>query len=405
MRRPLFVGGLLLLGAMLGLAWWASSHGHVPEGADSPTEEPDSSEPTLDEEEPRQPRRFAAIPKIDVHVHVPRSLTGSAMRIFRGQGVAVALNASGSEPGERLQMLVETGREVGLHPYCHLDWRAAADDDFAEYAEETLRRCREQGAVGLKIFKGLGLGYTNEDGTLLRVDDPRLDPAFEAAGRHGLPVLIHTGDPKAFFEPNTPDNERYAELSAHPSWSFHGEILDRNGEPTGMSWPSWESMLEQFENRVARHPDTTFVGAHFGNAPEEPDRVDRMLDAYPNLVVETGARIPEIGRHDPERMRAFFEKHAERILFGTDFQMSPGGGFVLGSMGESMDPPSRIPVFYEAHWRYFETDDRDFAHPTPIQGDWTIDGLGLPREVLEQIYHRNAERIFGLEPVTTVDHP
>ena len=402
MRGPFFIGGLLLLLAALGLAWWASSHGHVPGGG----EPADPAEDASPEAEPTEaPSRYAAIPKIDVHVHVPRSLTASAMRIFRRNGVALALNASGSEPGERLAMLVESGAEVGLHPYCHLDWRAVADEDFATYAEDTLRRCHEQGAVGLKIFKGLGLGYANEDGTLLRVDDPRLDPAFEAAGRHGLPVLIHTGDPKAFFEPNTPANERYAELSAHPSWSFHGEILDRDGEPTGMQWPSWESMLEQFENRVARHPDTTFVGAHFGNAPEEPDRVDRMLDAYPNLVIETGARIPEIGRHDPERMRAFFEKHAERILFGTDFQMSPGGGFVLGSMGESMDPPSRIPIFYEAHWRYFETDDRDFAHPTPIQGDWTIDGLGLPREVLEQIYHRNAERIFGLEPVTSVDRP
>ena len=407
MTRPFFLGGLLLLMVALGLAWWASSQGHVPgasEGADStegaPAEEaPDDAEPT------EAPSRYAPIPKIDVHVHVPRSLAASAMRIFRRNGVALALNASGSEPGARLETLAQTGRELGLHPYCHLDWRAAAAGDFASYADDTLRRCREQGAVGLKIFKGLGLGYTNEDGTLLRVDDPRLDPAFEAAGRHGLPVLIHTGDPKAFFEPNTPDNERYAELSAHPSWSFHGEIVGRDGSPTGMRWPSWESLIEQFEARVARHPDTTFVGAHFGNAPEEPDRVDRMLDAYPNLVIETGARIPEIGRHDPRRMRAFFEKHAERILFGTDFQMSPGGGFVLGSVGESMDPPSRIPIFYEAHWRYFETDDRGFAHPTPIQGDWTIDGLGLPREVLEQIYHRNAERIFGLEPLTSADGP
>jgi len=401
MRRPLFLGGVVLLFAALGLAWWASSHGHVPganqgESPDVATEDADDAESAPDSA-PRN--RYADIPKIDVHVHVPRSLVASAMRIFDRQGVVLALNASGSEPGTRLGMLVETGREVGLHPYCHLDWRAAADDDFAEYAEQTLHDCREQGAIGLKIFKGLGLGYTNADGSLLRVDDERLDPAFEAAGEHGLPVLIHTGDPKAFFEPNTPDNERYAELSAHPSWSFHGERLDRYGEPMGMEWPSWESLLEQFENRVARHPGTTFVGAHFGNAPEEPDRVDRMLDAYPNLVVETGARIPEIGRHDPERMRAFFEKHADRILFGTDFQMSPGGGFVLGSMGESMDPPSRIPVFYEAHWQYFETEDRDFAHPTPIQGDWTIDGLGLEREVLEKIYHRNAERIFGLDPV------
>ena len=152
--------------------------------------------------------------------------------------------------------------------------------------------------------------------------------------------------------------------------------------------------------KSARHPQTTFIGAHFGNAPEDPDRVERMLDQYPNLMVETGARVPEIGRHEPARMKALFEKHADRILFGTDFQVIPGGGFVLGSVGEKLDTRARVPVFYEAHWRYFETDDRAFAHPSPIQGDWTIDGLGLSREVLQAIYHRNAERIFGLEPVT-----
>ena len=396
MRWALLGGGAALFVAALGLGWWASRD-------PGPAEPGAAVEPARAEDEPEPPRTYADIPKIDVHVHVPRTLGPSAMRIFGAHGVRVALNASGAEPGERLDTLVQSGRPIRLLPYCHVDWRRSADEDFAAYAEDTLARCAAAGAVGLKIFKGLGLGYANDDGTLLRVDDPRLDPAFEAAGRHGLPVLIHTGDPKAFFEPDTPANERHAELAAHPSWSFHGERLDRYGEPIGHRWPSWESMLEQFENRVARHPDTTFVGAHFGNAPEEPDRVERMLDAYPNLYVETGARVPEIGRHDPARMRRLFTEHADRILFGTDFQMSPGGGFVLGSVGESLDPPSRIPGFYEAHWRYFETEDRGFAHPTPIQGDWTIDGLGLSEEVLEQIYHRNAERLFGLEPLAPDD--
>ncbi|WP_157069416.1 amidohydrolase family protein [Sandaracinus amylolyticus] len=340
-------------------------------------------------------RRFADIPRIDVHVHVPPALAERALRTFREHGgVVMALNASGGHPnGGGLEESAEAMRRTNgaLRPYCHLDLSRVERADFADYARRSLHACRDAGAVGLKVFKALGLGISLADGSLLAVDDPRLDVVFETAGELALPVLIHSGDPQAFFEPATRDNERWDELSAHPSWSFHGARPDGHG-----AWPSWREVFEQYERRVARHPRTRFLGAHFGNAPEEPETVARMLDAYPNLFVETGARIPEIGRHDPARMRALFVRHRERILFGTDFQIGARGTLVLGSAGREADPPSRVPVFYEAHFRYFETADRRFAHPTPIQGDWTIDGLDLPRDVLEDLYWRNATRLFGI---------
>lgn len=161
-------------------------------------------------------------------------------------------------------------------------------------------------------------------------------------------------------------------------------------------WPSWQEVFDQFERRVARHPSTRILGAHFGNAPEEPETVARMLERYPNLYVETGARVPEMGRFDPHRMRAIFERFPTRILFGTDFQVGRRGTLALGSAGAEPDTEDRIPFFYEQQFRYFETDERDFEHPTPIQGDWTIDGIALPRELLERFYFRNAVDLFGL---------
>ena len=341
------------------------------------------------------PRRYAEIPRIDVHVHVPPSQATRAVRMLREHGgVHIALNASGGHPdGGGLEDNVEVMRETrgALRPYCSIDFGNVEAPDWDDYVERTLRSCAELGAVGLKVHKGLGLGITLSDGSLLRVDDPRLDRAFALAGELRLPVLIHTGDPQAFFQPDGPENERHEELSAHPSWSFFGPRPDGYGD-----WPPWQEVFDQFEHRVARHPGTTFVGAHFGNVPEEPETVARMLDAYPNLVVETGARIPEIGRHDARRMREIFVRHADRILFGTDFQMGSDGALVLGSAGRETDPPSRVPIFFDAHFRYFETADRGFAHPSPIQGNWTIDGIDLPLEVLEQLYYRNAMRIFRL---------
>ncbi len=334
---------------------------------------------------------FADIPKIDVHVHVSPTLMPSVSRLLARHGIRIALNASGGHPGDELTASVRAGRRLdgAVRSYCNIGWRYFEDPDFADYSREVLDACKADGAIGLKIFKGLGLGYITSEGELLAVDDPRLDAAFQHAGEIGLPVLIHTGDPKAFFEPPTPDNERYDELEAHPSWSFYGP------RPDGGSWPSWEDLLAQLDRRIARHPNTTFVGAHFGNAPEEPERVGAMLERHANYMVETGARIPEIGRHNPEQMRAFFTRWRDRILFGTDFQAVPGG-FVLGSAGTDLDGPARVPAFFRSHWRYFETADREFEHPTPIQGNWTIDGLDLPREVLEDVYYQNAERVYGL---------
>jgi hypothetical protein len=340
-------------------------------------------------------RRYADIPRIDVHVHVPPEQADRAIRMFREEGgVYIALNASGGHPdGGGLEENVEVMRRTNgaIQPYCSIDFRNVEEPDWDTYVDHTLRSCASEGAIGMKVYKGLGLGITLSDGSLLAVDDTRLDRAFALAGELHLPVLIHSGDPQAFFRPDGPDNERHAELEAHPSWSFHGERPDGAGQ-----WPSWQTVFDQYERRVARHPGTTFLGAHFGNAPEEPETVARMLDAYPNLVVETGARIPEIGRHDARAMHDLFVRHADRILFGTDFQIGGDGRLVLGSAGREPDPPSRVPIFYDAHFRYFETSERSFVHPSPIQGDWTIDGIELPRAVLEQLYYRNAMRVFDL---------
>ena len=372
------LAGVAVLG-LAGYAIWASQ-----QGPERRRDEPPA---------PREPREeFARIPKIDVHVHIAPRLAADALRVLREHGIAIAINASGGVPGGGAELSSQTAEATdgGLLFYCNFPFNTVEEPDFATFAVELLETCKRLGAKGLKIFKSLGLGITLADGTLLAVDDPRLDVLFEKAGELGLPVLIHSGDPVAFFRPPTEDNERFEELRAHPEWSFHGNRPD-NGQP----WPSWEDVFSQFERRIARHPRTKFLGAHFGNAPEDPERIARMLERYPNLYVETGARVPEIGRHPADRMRRIFERFPDRILFGTDFAYTPDG-LTLGSRGDDHDRPEDVPRFFAAHWRYFETSARGLAHPTPIQGRWTIDGIGLPRPLLEKLYWRNAAALFGL---------
>jgi predicted TIM-barrel fold metal-dependent hydrolase len=329
--------------------------------------------------------------RFDAHAHIQPAATAEALEFYRSHGVEAAVNVSGRFPGYGLEEAAAAARNSAGRMFfmCNIPWQIPVDHPrFLELGRLALQRCRDVGGVGWKIHKVLGLGATYIDGRLVPVDAPELDPLFELAGQLGLPVLMHVGDPQAFFRPPTPDNERYEELRAHPGWSFFGP-----------EFPSWEEIFAQFERRVARHRRVTFIGAHFGNAPEEPRRVGQMLERYSNYFIDTAARIPEIGRHDPQLMHDFFVRHQDRILFASDLGYGRGWGGRLLSLGSSGEEPPQaedIERFWQATYRYFETDERDFAHPTPIQGRWTISGIALPPPVLRKLYHENAERVLGV---------
>jgi len=332
---------------------------------------------------------------IDVHTHVDPTPEGlsQAIRIMDAVGIGVALNLSGGsvtragrpasdfEETKRVTDRLSPGRFLESMNLDYSNWDAP---DFAQQAVAQVEEGARQGAAGFKEFKRLGLSLRDGRGALIKVDDPKLDPMWKRLGQLGMPVSIHVADPKAFWSPYDPSNERWTELRDHPRWWF--------GDPK--RFPPREELLSALERVIARNPGTTFICVHFGNNAEDLDWVDAQLDAHPNMMVDIAARVPEIGRHDPAKVRALFIKHADRILFSTDFQVYDR--MTLGS-GGSGPPPSEADAidFFRKHWRFFETADRDFAHMTPIQGDWTISAIDLPAGVLEKIYFSNAERLFA----------
>ena len=327
-----------------------------------------------------QPRRV-----IDAHVHMGPRDVDRLHNILDEVGVEWVLNLSGTWPGARLEEQLAAARASGrVLVACTLPWRAAVRPDFPSIAVRLLKRAKEMGAVALKVEKALGLGAIGPDRRLLAVDDPWLAPIWAQAGQLGLPVVIHTGDPKAFWLPVDEDNERQAELRAHPGWSNFGVEV-----------PSFEALLQQLMRVIARHPETTFVSVHFGNNAEDPFWVADQLDRHANMYVDLAARIPELGRHDPKRLREVFIRHRRRIVFGTDLGLGRRNFLMLGSYGETPNTRDEVGPYFKAHWTWLETDVRNMPNPTPIQGDWTLDGLDLPADVLEDIYAKNAERLFG----------
>ena len=171
-------------------------------------------------------------------------------------------------------------------------------------------------------------------------------------------------------------------MSLHPDWSFFGP-----------NFPSRQALLDARDRVFQRHRNTQFIAVHFANNPEDIDAVDRLLDSHPNVVVDIAARVPELGRHPPAAIRALFTKHQDRILFGSDLGFS-SQQIMLGSVGKERPTVYDIFEFYARHEAWLETDEQRMQHPTPIQGNWRIDGAALPPQVLEKIYWRNALRVI-----------
>jgi len=308
-----------------------------------------------------------------------------ALGVFEQLGIVKFCNKNGGFLGHpRFAATVNIKKRLGdrFEFFANLAWMGVNSPDWGMREAERLKREVKMGAKGLKIFKALGLTVRDAEGKLLHVNDRRLDPVFKAAAGLNAIVAMHTGDPKAFFEPVTPANERYDELSAAPDWSFYGK-----------DYPSRQQLLTERNEVLARHPDTTFLLIHLGNNPEDLDYAAEVLEKYPNVYMDTSARVPEIGRHPPEKVREFFIRFQDRILFGTDFGVSPHG-MHLGSLSKKPPTFQDAVNFYKAHFRYFETGEKQIEHPTPIQGNWKIDSADLPDEVLKKFYYDNARKLI-----------
>jgi len=327
----------------------------------------------------------------DVHTHLGTAAYPIVETVLERENIYRVANMSGGDADEQWIRNLRTPSALTdrIAHYFTPDWSRAAEPDFGEQMADKLEAAVEHGSAGLKISKALGLGAEDADGELLDVDARKLDPLWERAGELGVPVTIHTGDPKAFFEKPGPDNERHEELKLAPHWSAHGD-----------EYPPRRELLAERDRILERHPETTFVLAHLANNPENLEYVRNLLEEHDHVYVDTAARVAEFGRHPAEKVRKFFIDFQDRILFGSDLGVrararNDGLSYSLFLGSVSKEPPSLedIPPFFRKHWRYFETDDEAIPHPIPIQGDWKVHPIDLPSDVRAKIYWKNAERV------------
>ncbi len=306
----------------------------------------------------------AKFPVVDIHSHQRATAEnmGQLVAEMDALNLQVLVNLSGGS-GEELRERVETIRN-GPYPdrfrvFANVDFDDVGPG-FGERAAAQLQADIEAGAIGLKIFKSLGMTNLKADGSRLHVDDPELDPIWEMAGRMDIPVLIHTAEPPAFFEEPDYSNERWLELALFPS--------RRNYGPDQVDF---ETLLTERDRMFSRHPNTRFIAAHFGFHAHDLQRAAEVLDSIPNLYLDLSAVLYDFGRQ-PRAAREFFIEYQDRLLFGKD---------------------SYQPIEFPYYWRVFETSDEYFDYYRDYHAFWKLYGMDLPDEVLRKIYYENALKV------------
>ena len=312
----------------------------------------------------------AKFPFIDVHGHQFQMATQDLSLLIDDMdklNEGIMVNLSGRS-GEQLQSALKNVNENypnRFAVFANIDFEGAGVEGWIEKTVNQFEEDVKNGARGLKVYKSLGMYNKDNNGNRLAIDDARLEPIWEKCGELGVPVLIHSADPKSFWEPFNKDNERWLELKTHPR---------RKRGPDNPA--PWEQIIEEQHNMFKKHPNTTFINAHMGWYANDLSTLGKLLDELPNMNVGIGAIIAELGRQ-PRFAKAFFIKYQDRILFGKD---------------------SWKPKEFPTYFRVLESADEYFPYHKKYHAYWAMYGLDLPDEVLKKVYYKNALRIVpGLD--------
>lgn len=325
---------------------------------------------------------YSSVKKADIHVHINEPSSGIAGQAIDDNFILVNVNVDIFFPDYSIEMQRDAAKQVEQNFPENTVWLTAFSmegwDDYDNWLENTLTYLRESfedGAIGVKIWKNIGMEFRDENGEFIMIDHPGFDPVFDYLVENNIPVLGHLGEPREAWLP-------LDEMQMHRGYFSNNPQYHMYLHP---EYPSYEEIIESRDNRLDKHPELVFVGAHLGSMEWSLDIMGEHMDRYPNIALEMAARMRHIyfeAKQDWEKTRDFFIHYQDQLIYSTDLTENPGA-----------DPEQAAEIaraMWMQDWEFFVTDNT--MEVSGIEGEFK--GLKLPKSVIDKLYLINAAKWF-----------
>jgi hypothetical protein len=325
---------------------------------------------------------FARVPKVDAHVHANTSDPALLLQARRDGFDLLSINVDYPD-FPPIDQQFKTAQILRKRDPQHFHFAATfsmegwSSPGWADHVSARLRSQAADGAVAVKIWKNVGLAERDKSGKLIMLDDPGFDPVVRTVDELNIALIDHQGEPRNCWLPmdqmSTDNDRRY--FAHHPQYYMymHPEM------------PSYETLMVARDRFVARHRELNFVGAHMASLEWSVDQLAAFLNDYPNTHVDLAARMSQVQAQsaaDPLKVRDFFIRYADRLLYGTDITAAPNG---------QPDSVARgAHAFWLSDWTYLATSQTQYIKALHRQ----VKGLNLPKDVIDKIYWGNAHHVF-----------
>jgi predicted TIM-barrel fold metal-dependent hydrolase len=325
---------------------------------------------------------YPRVEKIDTHVHISTDDT-SFMQVARADNfrlLTVNVNSPSSPP-------IEQQREIGMRHAQAFPGRVAYvttlsvdnwnSPDWEQQTIAYLKESFDKGAIGVKVWKNIGMELKDADGKFVMIDHPRFDPIMDFLEQQRKPLLSHQGEPRNCWLPveeMTVENDKNY-FTRNPQYHMYLHL----------EYPSYEDQIQARDRLLDKHPNLQVVSVHLASLEWSVDELARWLDKYPHAGVDMAARIPHWQHQavtDWQKVHDFLVKYQDRLLYATDLGFSSRADRTPEAANQGAHDT------WLRDWRFFVADEV-MTHPS-VRGEFK--GMHLPREAVDKIFRQNAEK-------------
>ena len=319
---------------------------------------------------------FSKVKKIDAHIHLRTEEPDLIDIAIKYNFKLITINTESTNPSSQEVIALSLAKKYPelIYYLGYFPTDSINNNGWADSTISVIKKNIRNGTLGIKIWKNIGMEIKNRDGKYIMADNPVFDKVFSYMTSEKIPLMSHLGEPKYCWQPlgKMVFGRNYYKKNPQYHMYNHPEC------------PNYTMQIEAMERLLEKNPDLIYIGAHLASLEWSVDELANRLDRFPNMCVDVSARIECLQlqtRDNREKVRDFFIRYSDRIIYGSDFVVNEG-------MDDS---------FYKycndtwlSDWEFFVSDNR-MENPD-IKG--FFNGLKLPKDVIDHIYFKNAYKLL-----------